>query len=140
MSTIPTIGFNIETVNHKQMNLTVWDVGGQDKIRPLWRHYFQNTDVLIFMIDSCDTDRFEEAKEEFYKIYTDASIQTTLKAILIFANKMDLPNSKNVQKIIEALNIQQIRNVPWHVQATNAVSGEGLYEGLDKLKTMLNKK
>lgn len=137
VTTIPTIGFNIETLNYKKMNLTVWDVGGQDKIRPLWKHYFQNTDALIFMIDSCDTERFEEARQEFYKIYTDANIKSTLKAILVFANKMDLPNAKNVQQIIEALHIQEIRHISWHVQATNAVSGEGLYEGLDKLKTML---
>lgn len=43
VTTIPTIGFNVETVEYNKTNFTVWDVGGQDKIRPLWRHYFQNT-------------------------------------------------------------------------------------------------
>src|SRR6185436_9240917 len=43
VTTIPTLGFNVETVQYKKINFTVWDVGGQDKIRPLWRHYFQNT-------------------------------------------------------------------------------------------------
>ena len=43
MTTIPTIGFNVETVEYKNISFTVWDVGGQDKIRPLWRHYYQNT-------------------------------------------------------------------------------------------------
>lgn len=38
-------GFNVETVEYKNISFTVWDVGGQDKIRPLWRHYFQNTQV-----------------------------------------------------------------------------------------------
>ena len=43
--TIPTIGFNVETVSPtKGVTFTVWDVGGQDKLRPLWRHYFQNTE------------------------------------------------------------------------------------------------
>ena len=139
VTTIPTIGFNIENFTYKKMNLTVWDVGGQDKLRPLWKHYFQNSDALIFIIDSCDQERFEEAKEEFYKIYTDENLRKTLKCILIFANKMDLPNSKNVNEIAEALNVQSIRNVTWHIQATNAVTGEGLYEGLDKLSTMLTK-
>lgn len=45
VTTIPTIGFNVETVEYKNISFTVWDVGGQDKIRPLWRHYFQNTQV-----------------------------------------------------------------------------------------------
>jgi len=47
VTTIPTIGFNVETVAYKNINLTVWDVGGRDKIRPLWRHYYHNTDALV---------------------------------------------------------------------------------------------
>ncbi len=42
------LGFNVETVEYKNISFTVWDVGGQDKIRPLWRHYFQNTQVMCF--------------------------------------------------------------------------------------------
>ena len=40
VTTIPTVGFNVETVTYKNTKFNVWDVGGQDKIRPLWRHYF----------------------------------------------------------------------------------------------------
>ena len=40
MTTIPTVGFNVETVTYKNVKFNVWDVGGQDKIRPLWRHYY----------------------------------------------------------------------------------------------------
>lgn len=59
VTTIPTIGFNVETVEYKNISFTVWDVGGQDKIRPLWRHYFQNTHGLIFVVDSNDRCAFE---------------------------------------------------------------------------------
>ena len=45
VTTIPTIGFNVETVEYKNISFTVWDVGGQDKIRPLWRHYYHNTKI-----------------------------------------------------------------------------------------------
>merc|ERR1712071_214832 len=65
--TIPTIGFNVETVEYKNICFTVWDVGGQDKIRPLWRHYFQNTQGLIFVVDSNDRERITEAQEELQK-------------------------------------------------------------------------
>jgi len=46
------LGFNVETVEYKNISFTVWDVGGQDKIRPLWRHYFQNTqgNFLLFFL------------------------------------------------------------------------------------------
>ena len=55
-------GFNVETVEYKNISFTVWDVGGQDKIRPLWRHYFQNTQGLIFVVDSNDRERIGEAR------------------------------------------------------------------------------
>lgn len=60
VTTIPTIGFNVETVDIVGLKLTVWDVGGCDKIRPLWRHYYQNTQVLIFIVDLNDDERFGE--------------------------------------------------------------------------------
>ncbi len=68
VTTIPTIGFNVETVEYKNISFTVWDVGGQDKIRPLWRHYFQNTQGLIFVVDSNDRERVGEAREELTKM------------------------------------------------------------------------
>ena len=68
VTTIPTIGFNVETVEYKNISFTVWDVGGQDKIRPLWRHYFQNTQGLIFVVDSNDRERVGEAREELSKM------------------------------------------------------------------------
>lgn len=46
VTTIPTVGFNVETVTYKNVKFNVWDVGGQDKIRPLWRHYY--TGILFF--------------------------------------------------------------------------------------------
>lgn len=53
------VGFNVETVEYRGISFTVWDVGGQDKIRPLWRHYFQNTqgkahalDLVNYFIDT----------------------------------------------------------------------------------------
>ncbi|KAJ6844370.1 ADP-ribosylation factor [Iris pallida] len=64
VTTIPTIGFNVETVEYKNISFTVWDVGGQDKIRPLWRHYFQNTQGLILLLTAM-TDRVVEARTSF---------------------------------------------------------------------------
>merc|ERR1712159_562979 len=61
VTTIPTIGFNVETVEYKTISFTVWDVGGQDKIRPLWRHYYQNTQGIIFVVDSNDQERIDDA-------------------------------------------------------------------------------
>merc|ERR1711988_673270 len=71
VTTIPTIGFNVETVEYKNISFTVWDIGGQDKIRKLWRYYYQGTDGVIFIVDSSDRDRIEDAKEELFKMLDD---------------------------------------------------------------------
>ncbi|KAL9129647.1 MAG: hypothetical protein Q9175_007242, partial [Cornicularia normoerica] len=89
ITTIPTVGFNVETVTYKNVKFNVWDVGGQDKIRPLWRHYYSGTQGLIFVIDSNDRSRIKEAKEELHKIIKDREMKEAL--LLVFANKQDVP-------------------------------------------------
>merc|ERR1711885_76614 len=91
VTTIPTIGFNVETVEYKNISFTVWDVGGQTKIRPLWRHYFQNTQGLIFVVDSNDRERITEAQEELQKMLQEDELREA--TLLVFANKQDLPNA-----------------------------------------------
>merc|ERR1712154_434061 len=68
VTTIPTVGFNVETVEYKNISFTVWDIGGQDKIRKLWRHYYLGTAGVIFIIDSNDRDRIEDAREELWNL------------------------------------------------------------------------
>lgn len=86
-------GFNVETVEYKNIQFTVWDVGGQDKIRPLWRHYFQNTQGIIFVVDSNDRDRVVEAREELQRMLNEDELRDAL--LLVFANKQDLPVCHN---------------------------------------------
>jgi ADP-ribosylation factor protein 1 len=133
--TIPTIGFNVETVEYKNINFNVWDVGGQDKIRPLWRHYFQHTHGLIFVIDSSDTLRINEAAEELGKMLNEEELQGS--AVLVLANKQDLPGALSITEITDKLGLHAVRNRKWYIQNTCAVTGEGLYEGLDWLSVVL---
>jgi small GTP-binding protein len=72
--------------------MTVWDVGGQTKIRPLWRHYYNNTDGIIWIVDSADNERISESAEEFMSVLNDDGMPRGIP-ILVFANKQDLPNS-----------------------------------------------
>eukprot|EP00300_Choanocystis_sp_HF-7_P024016 c2540_g1_i1.p1 GENE.c2540_g1_i1~~c2540_g1_i1.p1 ORF type:complete len:182 (+),score=41.41 c2540_g1_i1:75-548(+) len=130
VTTIPTIGFNVETVQYKNISFTVWDVGGQDKIRPLWRHYYQNTQGLIFVVDSNDQARFNEAKEELSRMLAEDQLRDAV--LLVFANKQDLPNAAPLNAVADALGINGNSRV-WKVQACCATTGDGLYEGLDWL-------
>lgn len=137
VTTIPTIGFNVETVEYKKISFTVWDVGGQDKIRPLWRHYYQNTHGLIFVVDSNDRDRIDNAKEELQRMLNEEELRDAV--VLVFANKQDLPNAMSVAEITDKLGLQSMRHRQWFVQSTCATTGDGLYEGLDWLSRTLNK-
>ncbi|KAJ2520536.1 Arf GTPase arf1 [Coemansia sp. RSA 2049] len=131
VTTIPTIGFNVETVEYKNISFTVWDVGGQDKIRPLWRHYFQNTQGIIFVVDSNDLDRMTEAREELQRMLNEDELRDA--ALLVFANKQDLPNAMDGDQIRDALGLRSLKTRECQIQRTCATTGDGLYEGLDWL-------
>ena len=137
VTTIPTIGFNVETVEYKNINFTVWDVGGQDKIRPLWRHYFQGTQGLIFVVDSNDRERIYAARGELEKMLAEDELRDA--AILVLANKQDLPQAMSVADMTEKIGLHNIRTRKWFIQATCATSGDGLYEGLDWLACNIGK-
>ncbi|KAM9376872.1 ADP-ribosylation factor 4-like [Pholidichthys leucotaenia] len=138
VTTIPTIGFNVETVEYQNISFTVWDVGGQDRIRPLWRHYFQNTQGLIFVVDSNDRERIEEAKDELSKMLSEDELKEAV--VLVFANKQDLPNALPMGELTTKLSLQTLTSRPWKIQATCALQGDGLYEGLDWLSDELSKR
>jgi ADP-ribosylation factor 1/2 len=98
LGTNPTSGFNVETVEYKNIQFTVWDVGGQDKIRPLWRHYFQNTQGIIFVVDSNDRDRIVEAREELQRMLNEDELRDAI--LLVFANKQDLPVCDSMHSVV----------------------------------------
>jgi len=135
VTTIPTIGFNVETVDIANVCLTVWDVGGPDKIRPLWRHYYQNTTGLIWVVDSNDRERLSETQEELSRSLREDELRDTV--LLVFANKQDLPNSMSVEEITDRLGLHQMRSRKWHIQACCATSGDGLYEGFSWISQVL---
>uniref|UniRef100_A0A3P9AFA5 ADP-ribosylation factor n=1 Tax=Esox lucius TaxID=8010 RepID=A0A3P9AFA5_ESOLU len=122
VTTIPTIGFNVETVEYKNICFTVWDVGGQDKIRPLWRHYFQNTQGLIFVVDSNDRERVAESAEELSKMLQEDELREAV--LLVFANKQDLPNAMSVSDLTDKLGLQSLRSRL--VSLSLAVSNNGM--------------
>ena len=138
VKTIPTIGFNVETLDYKGLNFTVWDVGGQDKIRVLWKHYYQNTDGLIFVVDSNDRDRVEDAAEELKKMLAEEELKDAV--VLVMANKQDLKEAMTPTEVSEKLGIGNLKNRNWLVQGTSATSGQGLKEGLEWMASILLKK
>lgn len=137
VKTIPTIGFNVETLDYQGLNFTIWDVGGQDKIRVLWKHYYHNTDGLIFVVDSDDRDRLEDAAYELEKMVDEKELEFC--PILVWANKQDLEGSMPPGEMAERLNMGKYQNRIWLVQASSATTGHGLQEGIDWIKNNYRK-
>ncbi|KAL7714661.1 ADP-ribosylation factor [Entamoeba marina] len=129
--TIPTIGFNVETVDYKKVHFTIWDVGGQTILRPLWRHYYEGTHGIVFVLDSNDLDRIDEAKGVLKGLIEDDTMRNA--PLLVFANKHDLPNAMSVSEVVKRLGLNSIKNRQWYCQTSCATNGDGLYEGLDWL-------
>ena len=137
VSSVPTIGFNVETVEYKNIKFTVWDVGGQEKIRLLWRHYYNNTQGLIFVVDSSDKDRVDVAREELMRMLGEEELRDAV--LLVFANKQDM-GVLSVPEITEKLGLHTLRGREWYIQGTCALTGDGLYDGLDWLSKAVSKK
>ena len=126
VTTIPTIGFNVETVEYKNISFTVWDVGGQD------------TQGLIFVVDSNDKARIEDARNELHKMLQEEELKDA--DLLVFANKQDLPHAMSAPELTEKLGLQKLTGRQWYIQACCATTGDGLYEGLDWLSDIVSKK
>jgi GTPase SAR1 family protein len=128
-TTIPTIGFNVETLQYKNIKFQVWDLGGQTSIRPYWRCYYPNTDAIIFVVDSADTERLKIAKQELFAMlevphlpsspsnvvqrfmtHCFCSQEEELKdaILLVFANKQDQKGALNAAQVMPNLNVQCI--------------------------------
>ncbi|GFN79708.1 ADP-ribosylation factor-like protein 3 [Plakobranchus ocellatus] len=134
----PTQGFNIKSVQSKGFKLNVWDIGGQRRIRPYWKNYFENTDILIYVIDSADRKRFEETGEELTELFDEEKLAGV--PVLVFANKQDLMNAAKSSEIAEGLNLNSIRDRAWQIQPCSAMTGEGVKEGIEWMTQACNKK
>ncbi|XP_020855690.1 ADP-ribosylation factor-like protein 4A [Phascolarctos cinereus] len=144
VNTVPTKGFNTEKVrvtlgNAKTVTFHFWDVGGQEKLRPLWKSYTRCTDGIVFVVDSVDVERMDEAKTELHRITRLAENQGV--PVLLVANKQDLRDSLPLAEIARLLAVGELAaSTPWHLQPTCAIIGDGLREGLEKLHEMILKR
>jgi len=136
ISTIPTIGFNVDTIKYKNIKFTVWDVGGQGKIRSLWRHYYSNAEALVFVVDSTDRDRIEETEQELQRLLNENNLRNTV--LLILANKQDLPSAMAPSEIADQLGLCRMIGKKWHIQSTSAIDGTGLREAMKWLSKAIS--
>ena len=125
---MPTQGFNIKKLHQQGFDATLWDLGGQKAIRRYWRNYYDNSNAIIFVIDSSDKRRVEEAGIELHDLLKDPKLAKV--PLCVLANKQDLAHALSVKAISEKLLLSNVRNRAWSIQPCSAKSGEGLKEGL----------
>jgi len=135
VSTIPTIGLNVESVTYKNIKFQVWDLGGQTSIRPYWRCYYANTNAIIYVVDSADPERLTTSRDELQAMLQEEELKDA--CLLVFANKQDLPGSLSEAQVSEALSLSSLKSRQWSIFKTSAIKGEGLHEGLDWLVNSL---
>jgi small GTP-binding protein len=135
VKTVPTVGFNIETVETQGIRLDVWDVGGQDKLRSLWRHYIQNTKIIVYVVDVADSERFSIACDELHALLGDGEMKEA--CLLIYGNKQDSPNAASEEVVVAALKLADLPN-KWKYQPCIAIQGEGLFDGIDWIRDLVS--
>ena len=137
--TIPTVGFNVENIEYKKCKFYIWDLGGGEISRTHWRFYYPNTKAIIWVVDSSDAESLEISKEELMKLLVEEPLKNA--SLLVFANKQDLKAMK-VSELTEKLGLISLnsRNWNWYIQASCALTGDGLYEGLDWLASNTSNK
>lgn len=130
VTTIPTIGFNVETIPCEGVNFKVWDVGGCDKIKPLWRHYFADTDVFFFFVDSNDRDRHESAKKELYRLLAEPALYGV--PFCVVANKQDLQNAASTAELVDVFEMHdRVAGGECCVLPATSITGQGLSEMME---------
>ena len=134
VQTTPTIGSNVEEISYNNVKLQAWDLGGQESTRSVWAVYFVNTDAIIYVIDSHDTN-YDESKTQFYKLLENEALKNAV--ILIYANKQDLSGAKSVNDIIQIYELNKLKDHVWNIQPCSAQTGEGLITGMKWLSDQL---
>lgn len=135
VTTIPTIGFNVETVTFKNLKFQVWDLGGQTSIRPYWRCYYSNTDAIIYVVDSKDKERISISKQELVAMLEEEELKSA--CLVVFANKQDIEGAMTVTEVANELGLAALKNRKWQIFKTSATKGFGLDEGMEWLSTEL---
>jgi len=128
---MPTQGFNIKSIVKDGFKFNVWDLGGQKAIRPYWKTYYDNTNALIYVVDSSDNRRLEESANELRALLREVKLSGI--PLLVFANKQDLAHAKQTSEIISTMNMNTIIDRHWTIKGCSAKSGEGLQDGLQWL-------
>ena len=128
---------NIETIKYKECNITIW-ICNQDRYRVIWNNIRSTFDGIIFVVDSSNRDRIEDYAEELKKTLAEEEYKNCV--VLVMANQQDLKDAIPPERITEIFEMRQIKGRTWNVIGTSCITGEGIKEGMNWLKSVLLKR
>jgi len=129
VTSIPTIGFNVESIEYKNIELTIYDIGGQDKIRTLWKHYYSEKHFVIYVIDASNLVNIRESIDFLVPLTHEPEFKDAV--FLIFANKQDLPNCIPIAHLRSMINDATNFDTRIHIEPCCAFNISDLHRGLD---------
>lgn len=129
----PTVGFQVEEFSQGDIHFTVYDMSGQGRYRSLWEHYYADVEAIIYVIDSTDRLRMCVAREELELLLQHDLIKSKKLPILFFANKMDMAGALSPDECMDELGLARVKDKPWNINASNALTGAGITEGIQWL-------
>jgi ADP-ribosylation factor-like protein 6 len=127
----PTVGFQTEEFAKNNIKFQVYDMSGQSRYRNLWETYYKDAQAIIFVVDSSDKFRVAVAKEELDMLMSHPDVVSNPVPLLVYANKMDISGALSTFQCVEDLELEdKIKDRPWHLVSTNAVTGKGIENGI----------
>ncbi|TKR95806.1 hypothetical protein L596_009926 [Steinernema carpocapsae] len=138
--TVPTIGFNVETIYHKGVAVTIWDINGQGEFYKLWDQYIDNDSPgVIFVLNSAEInpDLIAKSSKALHQFMNSEALKESV--VLIMANKSDLSGARSKDEVVEKWKLKELKH-PWRIQCTSAATEDGLEESLDWLADQLTQK
>ncbi len=134
----PTIGFNLEEITFQSLKLKIWDISGQEKCRELWKHYYEGSNGIVFVVDSADKERIGEVRDEFQRVLLEQDLRYV--RILVFANKQDIGGSIKAKELKMALGLGPEHEGKIKIQECSAKDNTGLVEGFTWLVNEIENK
>eukprot|EP01111_Echinosteliopsis_oligospora_P010329 TRINITY_DN318_c0_g1_i1.p1 TRINITY_DN318_c0_g1~~TRINITY_DN318_c0_g1_i1.p1 ORF type:complete len:187 (+),score=48.17 TRINITY_DN318_c0_g1_i1:71-631(+) len=137
---IPTVGFNMKKVTKGNVTIKLWDIGGQPRFRGMWERYCRGVNAIVFVVDSSDRERFEASKKELHDLLAKPPLAGI--PLLVLGNKNDLPESANLDTIVD---IFELKNIPgrevccYSISAKNSVNIDITLEWLIKHSASVKK-
>lgn len=132
--TMQTVGFNVESLDTDRgsLGITLWDIGGQRMMRPYWKHFYTDAHGVLFVVDSWDQKRLEEARKELHRALRYESLRGI--PLVVLANKQDLAGALSAGALCEKLDLRRVcEGRAWFIQPCSAATGVGLQEGFRKM-------